>query len=244
MAEMETEGPRATEVPVDDRRDANGERPQGTTLLTSNSRESCDDNTSGTDRELATMALLNSPPRESGHIESDANDELAQNKTNHSGSDPSRGTRPLEAGKSGHTSQMAFLAMLGFLLLGVLIAISHHLFYSYLNTRATATAVVGQTWAIRIGNSFSYLFKTALVAVISVVYAQSFWFIVRRTAFEIGTLDDLFTLLNNPLGFYNRPSLYGRASLLFALAIVSWLVPISALFAPGALTGLFIVLRS
>lgn len=149
--------------------------------------------------------------------------------------------------KSGHditshdwwrTSQSALLAMFGFLLIGALTAISHHFFYSYLNNQATDKAVVGQIWAIQIGTAFAYLFRTALVAATSVVYAQAFWFIVRRYAFEIGTLDDFFDLLNNPLRLCNR-SLYGRASILLGLAIVSWLLPISAFLAPGALTGLF-----
>jgi hypothetical protein len=139
--------------------------------------------------------------------------------------------------KGGRTKQAAaFISMYGLLLLGILSAICHHLFYSYLNNEAVDEAAVGQTWAIRIGSALAYLFKTVLVAAIAVVYAQGFWFIVRRNLFEIGSLDNFFSLLTNPLLFYNR-SLYGKASLLFALAIVSWLLPVSAVLAPGSLTG-------
>jgi hypothetical protein len=129
-----------------------------------------------------------------------------------------------------------FISMYGLLLVGILSAICHHLFYSYLNNEAVDEAAVGQIWAIRIGTALAYLFKTVLVAAIAVIYVQGFWFIVSRNSFEIGSLDNFFSLLTNPLLFYNR-SLYEKASLLFALAIVSWLLPISALFAPGSLTG-------
>lgn len=209
IAEMDTEAPQATEIVSDITSGRNGD-PATTALLTS--REPRRDTTSDTDGEPAQN-------------ETELGSEL-------------REIRPLEDIKWQRTSQAAFLALLGLLFIGVLTAISHHLFYSYLNNRATDSAVIGQKWAIRIGTAFAYLFKTALVAAISVVYAQGFWFLVRRNEFEIGTLDDFFALLNNPLRFYNR-SLYGRASLLFLLAMISWLIPISAVFAPGALTGLF-----
>jgi hypothetical protein len=143
---------------------------------------------------------------------------------------------PLRNHNGGRPQAAPYIAMYGLLLLGVSSAISHHLFYTYLNREAVDEAAVGQTWAIRIGSAFAYLFKTALVASIAVVYAQGFWFTVRRNLFEIGSIDNFFGLLTNPLFFYNR-SLYGKARVLFALAMVSWLLPISAVIAPGALTG-------
>jgi len=196
-------------------------QPDRTPLLTSHPRQSGHD-------DLGRTSLLTSPPREYGRdIPGKTDRKPAQIKT--------------ESGRRG-PPPVAALAMFGFLFIGVLTAISHHLFYSYLNKQIIDNAAIGQTWAIRIGTAFGFLFKTVLVAAMSVVYAQGFWFTVRRNAFEIGTLDDFFTLLNNPLRFYNK-SLYGKASLLFALAMVAWLIPISAVFAPGALTGLFISLK-
>jgi len=62
------------------------------------------------------------------------------------------------------TSQAEFFSMLGLLLLGVVAAIGHHVFYSYLNTENVDETAVTQTWAIRIGTAFAYLFKTALIA--------------------------------------------------------------------------------
>ena len=205
-------------------------QPDRTPLLTSHPRESGHTITT-TDDNLGRTASLTSHPRESkSHLRVYGHD-----ITGLTDGEPSQ----IKTESSRHdTPPVATLAMFGLLFIGALTAISHHLFYSHLNKKIIDNAAIGQTWAIRIGTAFAFLFKTALVAAVSVVYAQGFWFIVRRNAFEIGTLDDFFILLNNPLRFFNK-SLYGRAILLFGLAMVACLIPISAVFAPGALTGLF-----
>ena len=211
-------------------RDASGETPQNMVLLPS--RVSGYDITS---HDPDRISVMTSPPRESGRdITSDTDD---RNNTD-------LGSAPREISQEirwSRTRQVALLAMFALLFIGVLIAIGHHLFCSHLNNHATDKALVGQIWAIRIGTGFAYLFRTAMVAAVSVVYAQGFWFMVRQNAFSIGTLDDFFALLNNPFRFRNS-NLYRRARLLFCLAIISWLIPISAVFAPGALSGIFSLL--
>jgi hypothetical protein len=129
-----------------------------------------------------------------------------------------------------------YTTMLGLLLLGLFAAISHHLFYSHLHNLEIQEAAVPQKWATRIGNAFAYLFKTALVAAVAVAYAQGFWFFVRRKSLEIRSLDYSFSVLSNPLLLFNINS-FQKTTLLFGLASVSWLLPISAVFSPGALTG-------
>jgi len=133
------------------------------------------------------------------------------------------------------TSTAAYLAMWGLLLLGLASAMAHHLFYSYLNSRPIGDAVP-QDWANRIGTALAYLFKTALVAAISVAYWQVFWYIVRRKAIEIGSLDNFAAVLTNPFMFFCRDFLK-KGTLLFGLAVAAWLLPISSVFAPGTLTG-------
>ena len=144
---------------------------------------------------------------------------------------------------SGHSpwrsSQAAYAAMLVLLTTGLLAAIGHHRFYSYLNNRPIEGSVP-QTWAIRVGNAFAYLFKTTLVAAVAIAYAQGFWFFVRRQSLEIGSVDKYFGVLSNPLSFFNRDLLL-RTSLLFGLAMASWLLPLTAVFVPGTLTGYFLL---
>ena len=77
------------------------------------------------------------------------------------------------------TSQAAYTTMLGLLSVGLLTAMGHHRFYSYLNGRQIEDSV-SQAWAIRICNAFAYLFKTAFVAAVAVAYAQGFWVFERR----------------------------------------------------------------
>jgi len=141
-----------------------------------------------------------------------------------------------------HASLMTYAIMLGLLVLALFAAIGHHLFYSFLDNCEIDKAAIPQTWAIRIGNAFAYLFKTVLVAAVAKAYAQGFWFFVRRKSFEIGSLDNFFGILYNPLLFYNADFLQ-KTTLLFGLAAVSWLLPISAVFAPGSLTGRYLAIR-
>lgn len=133
------------------------------------------------------------------------------------------------------TSRATYTTMLGLLSIGLLTAIGHHRFYSYLNNRQVEDSVP-QAWAIRIGNAFAYLFKTALVASVAVAYAQGFWFFVRRKSLAIGSLDKYFGVLYNPLSFFNT-DLLQQTTLLFGLAMVSWLLPLAAVLSPGTLTG-------
>jgi hypothetical protein len=127
-----------------------------------------------------------------------------------------------------------YAAMLSLFFLALLAALAHHLFYTHFDYIELGQTSLSQIWAIRIGNGFAYLFKSALVGSISVVYAQAFWFFVRRRVFQIDSLDKLFGLLSNPFYIFDASVFQ---TLLWGLAVVSWLLPISAIFAPAALTG-------
>jgi hypothetical protein len=131
-----------------------------------------------------------------------------------------------------------YAIMFGFLLLGLLAAIGHHCFYLYLDTLEIDGAPLPQKWVIRVGNAFAFLFKLSLAAAIAISYSQGFWYFVRRKSFQISSLNAMFGVLYNPVLFLN-PSLLRKTSLLFGLALVSWLLPISAVFSPGTLTGSF-----
>jgi hypothetical protein len=116
------------------------------------------------------------------------------------------------------------------------VAVGQHFFYNYLNDSAVQLVPVPQTWVVRLGTAFAFAFKTLLVGAVGIIYAQVLYFIVQRTAVRLDSLEALFGVLNNPLLFLNR-DLIQRTTLLFGIAVVSWLVPLSAVVAPGALTG-------
>lgn len=150
-------------------------------------------------------------------------------------SDPNANVQDDSSGHSlWRTSRAAYTIMLGLLSIGLLAAIGHHRFYSYLNNRQIKDSVP-QVWAIRIGNAFAYLFKTALTAAVAVAYTQGFWFFVRRKSLPIGSLDKYFGVLYNPLSFFNT-DLLQHSTLLFGLAMVSWLLPLATMLSPGTLT--------
>ena len=94
--------------------------------------------------------------------------------------------------------------MLGLFLLGLLVAVGHHVFYSYLDTRKLQDVRLPQAWVIRMGNAIAFLFRVSLVDAIGVVYAQGFWGFVRRKDIQIESLDAMFGVLSNPLLLLNR----------------------------------------
>lgn len=130
----------------------------------------------------------------------------------------------------------SFIAMFVLLVASILAAGGQHFYYHYLNGRGVNSVPVSQGWIIRAGNAFAFLFKTCLVMAIAVSFCQSFWYLIRRTTLKVGTLDATFVLLQNPLSFFVG-DLWIRAKLLLLVAVIAWIVPISAILSPGALTG-------
>jgi hypothetical protein len=126
--------------------------------------------------------------------------------------------------------------MLLLLAIGIVAAIGHHKFYEYLDGQPVDEVSLTQTWVIRIGNAFAFLFKSSFVAAIGNVFCQAFWFAIRRKAIRVGGIDAVFTVLQDPLQFFNTELLF-RTKRLVILAAISWILPISAIFSPGALTG-------
>lgn len=107
----------------------------------------------------------------------------------------------------------------------------------YLDGREVAQAPISQSWAIRIGTALAFCFKTCLnVEAVGVAFCQGFWFSVRRNAVRLDGLDAMFSVLHNPLKFLNK-DIYLRAKTLVFLGVICWLLPITAILSPGALTG-------
>ena len=86
------------------------------------------------------------------------------------------------------------------------------------------------------GTAFAFLFKTSLVSAVGVAFCQGFWFAARRKAIRIKGLDAIMAVVQNPLNFFS-PDLLLETKVLFALALISWLLPIASILSPGALTG-------
>jgi len=126
--------------------------------------------------------------------------------------------------------------MIGLTLLAVLAAIGHHLFYVYLDGKQVSQVKIPQAWVIRVGTAFAYLFKASLVAAVGIAFCQRFWYSARRSSLQIRSLDAMFGVLINPLKFFNADLLL-RTKVLFIMAVIAWILPIAAIFSPGAMTG-------
>ena len=130
-----------------------------------------------------------------------------------------------------HYSTPAIL--LSSLLCGVAFAVGHHLFYSSLDGRPASTDsmflhVSHQRFNLAVGNTFAFAVKVCLTVAISTAYFQAFWRTTRRSkdGQRLSTLDTMFSILENAVGFW-RANLWYRHPLLLCLAIISWYASIA-----------------
>ena len=98
---------------------------------------------------------------------------------------------------------MSRLAMLSCCVLGLVFALSHHLFYRHLDATVVKTKN-DQEWALRFGNAFALIVKTALIATISIAYTQHIWTVVRRKAVTVEGIDAIIAASNDFFAFLNR----------------------------------------
>jgi hypothetical protein len=131
---------------------------------------------------------------------------------------------------------MSFGLMIFLLLIGVLTALAQHFFYSYVDGRPPQQVPIQQIWVIRIGTALAFLFKTSLVASIGIAFCQRSWYSFQRDAISVDSIDAIFGILRDPLKFFVADMLL-RTKVLTLLALISWLLPLSAIFSPASLTG-------
>jgi len=131
----------------------------------------------------------------------------------------------------------SFFYMTILYLIGLLAAVGQHFFYHFLDGRQIDQVNISQSWVSRISTAFSFLFKSMMVATVGIAYAHSFWHRVRGDAIRVKGINAMFSVLKNPLKFFNMDVLV-RAKILLIIAVISWALPIAAIFAPGALTGM------
>jgi hypothetical protein len=131
-----------------------------------------------------------------------------------------------------------FALMLTSYVAAIIAAVAQHCFYRSLNGSDLDTFLISQVWVSQIGTALIFLFKTTVVTAVGFAYNYAFWHRVRRSAVRVGGLDAMYGVLANPFQFFSTDLLF-RAKFLLILAIVSWTLPLSAIFAPGALTGQF-----
>ena len=130
----------------------------------------------------------------------------------------------------------SFSAMILLLVLGALTAICQHAFYSHIEGQQPGQFFIPQVWVIRIGIALAFLFKTSLVAGICIAYHQRSWFSFQRNAITVDGIDAIFKILQDPRKFF-VPEMLLRNKILALMALMSWVLPLSAIFSTASLTG-------
>jgi hypothetical protein len=130
------------------------------------------------------------------------------------------------------TIMLAFVAALCF-------AIGHHVFYKKLDGRSIdpSDRMFDQQINGAIGTGFAFLFRASLAIAIGGVYWQVFWGTAtrERDALTVASLDSLTGLLSSIFNFFDHRTLLGHPDLA-ALALLAWLIPLSALLPPATLS--------
>ncbi|KAI1741957.1 hypothetical protein F4680DRAFT_464254 [Xylaria scruposa] len=125
---------------------------------------------------------------------------------------------------------MPFL-MVALAVLGFFAALGHHLYYQSLHDQL----VQESQWPIRFGTALAFFIKASFIGSIEIAYRQQAWLLVKRRNYRISTLDSLFSACFNPWGFANIQFLL-EAYLVAITALFVWLLPLSAIASPSALS--------
>lgn len=118
--------------------------------------------------------------------------------------------------------------ILGLLALGIALALGHHFYYQSLSGTVVSSDT-RQEWALRFGTAFAFLTQSSLVASAGVAYTQRVWVTVKKKAFPLRTLDNVFSLQNALWSFFSWEVLT-KAKALYVLGICIWYVHVGSCF--------------
>lgn len=110
--------------------------------------------------------------------------------------------------------------MSGSAILGIALAVGHHLFYQSLNGKP-ASNTTSQTWNFRVGIGFTFLVKTSLTTAASVAAVQNIWCILHQKAIKVLSIDSLFGILGNARRFLDVSTWFQALTVVF-IAMIAW----------------------
>lgn len=117
----------------------------------------------------------------------------------------------------------------------LLSAISHYIFFDQLHGSIANSEIarISQSYATAISLLLVTLFRASLLGCVGVCSAQYLWRVLRGKPIAVSTVESLFQMRHNPLELFNhRVILTGS----FLLAAFTWIVPLAAIYPPGAMT--------
>ncbi|KAG8926065.1 hypothetical protein FRC01_009377 [Tulasnella sp. 417] len=122
------------------------------------------------------------------------------------------------------------------LIVGAMLAVGHHLFNGWANGRTVGSSPsVPQVWVFRLGTAFAFAFQTILAACLGFVVCQLLWFTTRRNFLSIDDINTLYLVERRDVFSTILSNAILRAPLLVAVTVLSFLLPIAAVFTPASL---------
>lgn len=122
--------------------------------------------------------------------------------------------------------------MLALMTIGVAVGVGHHAAYQYLHNQPQT--IFSQTWIHNLGSAAAFVVKVSFTLAVAIAFQEVLWTTIRGRAMKISLLDDLFAISANPLGFTYHA--FKHAWIPTSLAAFAWIIPLSAIVAPGTLT--------
>ncbi|KAG8989967.1 hypothetical protein FRB90_002000 [Tulasnella sp. 427] len=120
--------------------------------------------------------------------------------------------------------------------IGLLLAIAHHLFNLWAMGRTVgAHPSIPQEWVLRVGTAFAIGFQTILASSLGFVICQLLWFYTRRQYLTINDINTLYLVERKELVPTVMSGAFVRSPLLVTATVLSFLLPITAVFTPASL---------
>ncbi|KAK1449945.1 hypothetical protein CMEL01_07281 [Colletotrichum melonis] len=112
---------------------------------------------------------------------------------------------------------------------------THMAFFILLDGQPVATSGFSQNLQAALANFLAIAVEICLLSGIAVAYDQTLWRLLRRKALRAYTIDKLVTLVLSPWNLF-RSELLTSAPELWLIAFLCFMIPVTVVFPPGALT--------
>ncbi|KAF8428982.1 hypothetical protein EV426DRAFT_204468 [Tirmania nivea] len=118
-------------------------------------------------------------------------------------------------------------------LCGLMSAALHHIFYGQLH--GTSPSREFQQWHTRAGIAIAVFTVACWIGCTAICYKQRVWSTLTQKNVKISGIDALWGLVHNPSLFLVREA-WRKSRVAMGLGIIMWILPLTTIFVPGALT--------
>lgn len=155
--------------------------------------------------------------------------------TSPTGSQPGDKARIKEPGDKVPESPLwnSFLWLFSLLTLGLILAVGHHVVFEHLDGKPVSS--FSQIWINRVSNGVALVVKMCWTLAVGLAFPHTLWYSFRRNYIKIRSVDKLFDLRSDILGFLSLDCFRG-APVAMGLATITWLLPALPVIVPGTLS--------